>query len=41
VVADNAAAIALYERTGFLPVDGEAMGERGPGEIRFLRSFAT
>jgi ribosomal protein S18 acetylase RimI-like enzyme len=37
VVAANAPAIALYERTGFLRLDGEATGELAPGEIRFVR----
>jgi ribosomal protein S18 acetylase RimI-like enzyme len=37
VVADNPAAIALYDRAGFLRFDGEAMGELAPGEIRFVR----
>jgi GNAT superfamily N-acetyltransferase len=41
VVAGNAAAIALYDRAGFLRFDGEAMGELAPGEIRFVRSLAT
>jgi GNAT superfamily N-acetyltransferase len=40
VVADNAHAIALYERTGFLRFHGEALGEHAPGEIRFVRSLA-
>jgi GNAT superfamily N-acetyltransferase len=40
VVADNAAAIALYHRAGFAPFDGEAMGERAPGEVRFVRTLA-
>ncbi len=41
VVAANAPAIALYERAGFLSFDGEAMGERAPGEVRFVRPLAT
>jgi GNAT superfamily N-acetyltransferase len=41
VVAGNAPAIALYDRVGFLPFDGEAMGERAPDEVRFVRSLAT
>jgi len=41
VVEDNVPAIALYERTGFLQYDGEGMGERAPGELRFVRSLAT
>jgi hypothetical protein len=40
VVARNAQAIAVYERAGFLPFDGEAMGERAPGEVRFVLSLA-
>jgi GNAT superfamily N-acetyltransferase len=40
VVAGNAPAIALYDRAGFLPFDGEAMGERAPGEVRFVLSLA-
>ena len=41
VVAGNAPAIALYDRAGFLTFDGDAMGERAPGELRFVRSLAT
>jgi GNAT superfamily N-acetyltransferase len=41
VVAGNARAIALYDRVGFVPFDGEALGERAPGEVRFVRSLAT
>jgi len=41
VVAGNAAAIALYRRAGFVSFDGEAMGERAPGEVRFVRTLAT
>jgi GNAT superfamily N-acetyltransferase len=41
VVEGNAAAIALYGRTGFVPVDGDTMGECAAGEIRFVRSLAT
>ena len=40
VVEANAPAIALYERADFLRFDGEAMGERAPGELRFVRSLA-
>lgn len=40
VVEDNAPAIALYEHAGFVRFDGDAMGERAPGELRFLRSLA-
>ena len=39
VIADNTAAIALYERTGFLRLEGDALGERAPGETRFVRSL--
>src|SRR5689334_15625349 len=41
VIAGNAAAIALYHHAGFVPFDSEAMGERTPAEIRFVRSLAT
>jgi GNAT superfamily N-acetyltransferase len=41
VVAGNAAAMALYDRAGFVRFDGEAMGERATGEIRLVRSLAT
>lgn len=41
VVAGNAAAIALYDHAGFVPFDGEAMGERASGEVCFIRSLAT
>lgn len=41
VVAGNAPAIALYHRVGFLPFDGDAIGERAPGEIRLVRSLST
>jgi ribosomal protein S18 acetylase RimI-like enzyme len=40
VVEENAPAIALYERAGFVRFDSEAMGERAPGELRFVRSLA-
>jgi GNAT superfamily N-acetyltransferase len=40
VVAANAPAIALYERTGFLQFDGEAMGELAPSEIRLEHRMA-
>jgi GNAT superfamily N-acetyltransferase len=41
VIAGNAPAIALYERTGFLRFDGdgEAMASRAPTEIRLVRSL--
>ena len=39
VVADNTAALALYERTGFLRFEGEALGERATDEIRLARSL--
>jgi GNAT superfamily N-acetyltransferase len=41
VVAGNAAAIALYERTGFVPFEGTEMGECASGEVRFVRSLPT
>jgi hypothetical protein len=37
--ADNTPAIALYERAGFGPTEGGAMGEPTTGEIRLLRSL--
>jgi ribosomal protein S18 acetylase RimI-like enzyme len=39
VVEENAPAIALYERAGFVRFDSEGMGERAPGELRFVRSL--
>jgi ribosomal protein S18 acetylase RimI-like enzyme len=39
VVAANTSAIALYERTRFRRFDGEAMGDRAPNEIRFVRTL--
>lgn len=41
VVEGNAPAIALYERTGFRQVEGDAMGEQAPGEIRLVRWLVT
>lgn len=41
LVADNAVAIAFYERAGFLRCEGEALGERAPGEICLVRSLMT
>lgn len=41
VVADNAPAIALYARSGFVRDDGEAMGVRAPGELRFVRALGV
>jgi GNAT superfamily N-acetyltransferase len=41
VVASNAQAIALYDRAGFVRFDGEAMGERASGEVRFVLSLAS
>ncbi|WP_438040345.1 GNAT family N-acetyltransferase [Sorangium sp. So ce128] len=41
VVAANAPAVALYERTGFLRLDGASMGELAPSEIRLVRSLVT
>jgi len=40
VVEDNAPAIALYDRAGFVRFDGDAMGKRAPGELRFVRALA-
>jgi len=40
VVATNAPAIALYERTGFLRVEGAAASDVAPNEIRLVRSLA-
>jgi GNAT superfamily N-acetyltransferase len=39
VVATNAPAIALYERAGFLHVEGDALGECAVNEIRLVRSL--
>ncbi len=39
VVDTNAPAISLYERTGFVPFEGHAMGVRAPGERRFVRAL--
>lgn len=39
VVEKNTAAIALYERVGFVRFDGDTMGERAPGELRFVRAL--
>jgi GNAT superfamily N-acetyltransferase len=39
VVEDNAAAIAVYERAGFVRVMGEAYGPRALGELRLVRSL--
>lgn len=39
VMATNAAAIALYESNRFLRSHDEALGERMPGELRFVRSL--
>jgi GNAT superfamily N-acetyltransferase len=41
VVAGNASAIALYDKAGFVPLDGETTGECASGEVRFVRSLAT
>jgi GNAT superfamily N-acetyltransferase len=41
VVVTNKPAIVLYERTGFLRIKGDAMGERAPNEIRLVRSLVT
>lgn len=41
VIEGNASALALYGRAGFLPSDDEGVGERAPGEIRFVRSLLT
>jgi GNAT superfamily N-acetyltransferase len=39
VVAGNESAISVYERLGFQRFDDDLMGERGPNEIRFVRSL--
>jgi GNAT superfamily N-acetyltransferase len=39
--ADNAAALALYERNGFRRVDDDSFGERPAGELRLERSLAA
>lgn len=41
VVASNAPAIALYERADFVRLDGEALGEHDPNEIRLVRSLVN
>ena len=37
VIASNTPAIALYERTGFLRLDGTSTSESAPSEIRLVR----
>jgi GNAT superfamily N-acetyltransferase len=41
VVASNAAAIALYERAGFVRLADDALGERDAGEVRMARSLVA
>lgn len=41
VVATNAPAIALYERSGFRRADGGALREGGSAEIHLVRSLAA
>lgn len=41
VVTANAAAIARYERSGFVRCAGDALGGCAPGELRFVRSLTT
>lgn len=39
VVESNRAAIALYERAGFVRCIGDGLGEHAAGEFRFMRSL--
>ena len=41
VVANNAAAIALYECAGFQRLEGDALGDVDANEIRLVRSLAA
>lgn len=41
VVEHNTTAIALYEGAGFLRVDGDAMGVRALGELRYARPLES